>query len=60
MSDYDGQRGELFPIEEVGKLLRGKLKGNHSKSAPTNASKVPVSLKTQGMYDSQGSSPLQI
>lgn len=60
MSDYDGPRGELFAIEEVGKLLRGKQHGSHSKSTPTDASKVPVSLKTQGSYDSQGSPPLQI
>ena len=60
MSNYDGQKGELFAIEEVGKLLCGKQDGNHMKSAHTNAIKVPVSLKTQGPYDSQGSFPLQI
>lgn len=60
MSDYDGQKGELFPIEEVGKLLCGKQHGNCLKSASSNATKVSVSLKTQGSYDSQGCSPLQI
>ena len=53
MPDYNGQRGELFGIEEVGKLLYGKLRGNHAKSDPTDASAVPVSLKTQGSYISQ-------
>ena len=48
--DYTGQKGKLFAIEEVGELLDGKQTGNHEKSDPTNASSVPVSLKTQGSY----------
>lgn len=59
MSDYDGQKAELFAIEEVGKLLCGKQHGNHVKSDSTNASTVPVSLKTQGSYSSQESSSVQ-
>lgn len=31
-SDYNGQKGELFAIEEVGKLLYGKEGGNHAKN----------------------------
>ena len=50
MSDYDGQKGELFAIEEVGKLLHGKQYSNQAKSDFTDASTVPVSLKTQGSY----------
>lgn len=50
MPDYNGQKGELLAIEEVGKLLYGSFRGNHAKSDPTDASAVPVSLKTQGSY----------
>lgn len=53
MPDYNGQKGELFAIEEVGKLLYGKQRRNHAKSNRTDASPVPVSLKTQGSYISQ-------
>ena len=48
MPDYNGQKGELFAIEEVGNLLYGKQRNNHARSNPTDASSVPVSLKTQG------------
>lgn len=50
MPDYNGQKGELFAIEEVGKLLHGKQSRSHAKSDPTDARPVPVSLKTQGSY----------
>lgn len=55
MSEYNGQKGELLAIEEVGKLLRGKQCSNQAKSDFTDAGTVPVSLKTQGSYGSQGS-----
>lgn len=62
MSDYDGQKGELFAIEDVGKLLQGKQYSRQAKSEFTDANTVPVSLKTQGSYPNgtQGSSPRQI
>ena len=60
MADYNGQKGELFAIEEVGELLYGKQRGNHAKFDPTDASAVPVSLKTQGPYVSQRHSPTRI
>lgn len=53
MPDYNGPKGELFAIEEVGKLLYGKQHVIQAKSDPTDASPVPVSLKTQGSYLSQ-------
>lgn len=53
MPDYNGQKGELFAIEEVGRLLSGKYCSNHAEFGPTDASLVPVSLKTQGSYISQ-------
>ena len=49
-----GQKGELLPIEEVGKLLHGKQSDNNEEAneeaEPADASPVPVSLKTQGSY----------
>ncbi len=53
--DYTGQKGELFAVEEVGKLLDGKQEGDYVKSHndPTDANPVPVSLKTHGAYISQ-------
>ena len=53
LSDYNGQKGELFPIEEVGRLLHGKQCSNHAKSNAIDTNAVPVSLKTQGAYGSQ-------
>ena len=49
-SGYDGQKGELFAIEEVGKQLNGRLGGIDDNNHPTDTSPVPVSLKTQGSY----------
>ena len=54
--DHIGQKGELLPIEEVGKLLHGKQSDNNEEAEPADASPVPVSLKTQGPYISR--SPL--
>ena len=48
--DHNGQKGELLPIEEIGRLLHGKQVGNHEMSDHADASSVPVSLKTQGSY----------
>ena len=53
MPDYNGQKGELFAIEEVGKLLNGKQRSDHDQSNPTDVNLVPVSLKTQGSYTLQ-------
>lgn len=52
-ADYDGQKGELFAIEEVGKLLYGKQCSSRRKSDLADASPVPVSLRTQGWYISR-------
>ncbi len=60
MADYNGQKGELFSIEEVGKFLYGKQRGIQAKSNPTDASAVPVSLKTQGSNVSRRHSPIWI
>lgn len=57
-SGYDGQKGELFAIEEVGKQLNGKPGGIDDKNQSTDTSPVPVSLKTQGSYTSQRCSSL--
>lgn len=53
MPDYNGQKGELFAIEEVGKLLYGMQRGNNVNADHTDATAVPVSLKTQGLHISQ-------
>ena len=34
MPDYNGQKGELFAIEEVGKLLYGKQRSNRAEADP--------------------------
>ena len=51
--DYNGSKGELLAIEEVGELLHGKQGGNHEVFDCADAPPVPVSLKTQGSYISQ-------
>ena len=58
--DYNGQKGELSAIEEVGKLLNGKQSSDHDRSDPTDADPVPVSLKTQGSYILQRPSSIWI
>lgn len=58
--DYNRQKGELLTIEEVGKLLHGKQDSKLEDFDPADASPVPVSLKTQGSYISQRSSPIRI
>lgn len=58
--DYNGPKGELLTIEEVGRLLHGKQDSKLEDFDPADASPVPVSLKTQGSYTSQRSSPIRI
>lgn len=57
--DYNGQKGELLTIEEVGKLLHGKQDSKLEDFDPADASSVPVSLKTQGSYILQRFCPIR-
>ena len=45
MPEHNGQKGELLPIEEVGKLLHGKQSDNHETLIPLTQAQCRLALK---------------